>query len=534
MRKVLSIIACALFVVVQGCSKFDDDPLWNAVNGIEESRKIEAATSTINTNLLSLNKIVNSIQNNNTVVSVSQIDNGIQVGFSDGIYSTILNTVPEIETPVVSVKSEDETYYWVLGGNSKTAVSSVAPKLRVNSSSKEWEISADNGSSWKGTGVMAKAGTGNSVFKNTDNTSDPEFVIFTLQDNSELKVAKYNDLMPLFEVEESDGLQVIHAGTEKSYKVNARNIAKYMIQKPYGWKVTYDGENLTITAPAEENASAEETGTVSVYATSESGKSMIVNIEVATYELRYLTFEDADTKFTAYTLDYCSKEITKWSDLIDNPQYGGPMLYGGYGACPYYWYDEKNTEIYSELNGGGPFWMGGEVISNYYDADFKDKSYPQQLTVSVVGGAEGKGGHNGSANFAVHNGYSDSDREGRVGFIYFGDGVSRVIDHMYVTNMAYGLNSLAYGDAFNSAATPTTWVKLCAIGYNENEERIGVAEFYLCKDGVAVNEWSRFDLSSLGKVFKVEFNFLASEDQGGSYGVNFPAYFAYDDIAVRF
>ena len=48
-----------------------------------------------------------------------------------------------------------------------------------------------------------------------------------------------------------------------------------------------------------------------------------------------------------------------------------------------------------------------------------------------------------------------------------------------------------------------------------------------------VTEWTKWDLSPLGKVVKVAFNFSASEDQKGSYGMNCPAYFAYDDVAVR-
>jgi hypothetical protein len=39
-------------------------------------------------------------------------------------------------------------------------------------------------------------------------------------------------------------------------------------------------------------------------------------------------------------------------------------------------------------------------------------------------------------------------------------------------------------------------------------------------------------LTSLGKVVKVDFNILGSSDNG--YGFSQPAYFAYDNVAVRF
>lgn len=45
-------------------------------------------------------------------------------------------------------------------------------------------------------------------------------------------------------------------------------------------------------------------------------------------------------------------------------------------------------------------------------------------------------------------------------------------------------------------------------------------------------DWTKWDLSGLGKVLKVTFNVTGSSDNG--YGFSQPAYFAYDDVAVRF
>ena len=45
---------------------------------------------------------------------------------------------------------------------------------------------------------------------------------------------------------------------------------------------------------------------------------------------------------------------------------------------------------------------------------------------------------------------------------------------------------------------------------------------------------AKFDLSGLGKVVKITFNLVGSADLIGDYGLNCPAYFAYDDVAVRF
>ena len=255
--------------------------------------------------------------------------------------------------------------------------------------------------------------------------------------------------------------------------------------------------------------------------------------EGETYTLRTLSFEDSDAKFTGYTL-YGGAEINTWSDLIDDMQYGGSLTYTDYMEDTYYWYDEGNTELFHSFT--TPLSGGGHVVSNYITEDYETLPeghygwYELQMANPI-------GGHNGSANFAVHNGYSDFFNsqiyDASLQTLEFADGVERVIDHMYVMNTCYVLNSLTYGDGFNSAATESTYVKIVAYGYNAAEEETGSVEFALCENGVLVTEWTKWDLSPLGKVAKVAFNFSASEDQIGSYGMNCPAYFAYDDVAVR-
>ena len=96
------------------------------------------------------------------------------------------------------------------------------------------------------------------------------------------------------------------------------------------------------------------------------------------------------------------------------------------------------------------------------------------------------------------------------------------------------MNYLTNGDATTPAATASTWVKVIAYGWDKAGQSTGQAEFYLCKDGKIVTEWTKFDLTPLGKVARVEFNFECSDDLKGQWGMTFPAYFAYDDVAVLF
>jgi hypothetical protein len=296
------------------------------------------------------------------------------------------------------------------------------------------------------------------------------------------------------------------------------------------------------------------------------------------YELRILTFEDSDVKFEPYWLYYVNdgegKEITKWSDLIDKQQYNGPMLYGNNQMdAEYYWYDENNTELYHMFcdNSAYCYWGGGHAISNYWAPGYTDEDrnkhvatyYGQDYLDEWVGkpGADGALGwflmqlmvpiapHSGK-NFVVHYGYKDF-------FTYidnlpelsFYDGEARVIDHMYVTNTNYTLNQLyngvksEEGNNFGgnwSGLTEDAWLKIVASGYDSEDadpaydEPTSEVEFYLVKGFNVVEDWQKWDLSGLGPVVKVRFNFLYSEEMGGRYGFTIPGYFAYDDVAVRF
>ena len=263
------------------------------------------------------------------------------------------------------------------------------------------------------------------------------------------------------------------------------------------------------------------------------------------YELRVLTFEDADYKGGTNFANG-----NDWSSLIDDPQYGGKLLYGSGGAGvdsadeAYQWTDTNNTwlhNILSEGYGSWCYWSGGHAISNYNTGDIEDYGgFKAQLTVykkGVSGLSRTGGGHNGSNNFAVHYGYADNSGYGlsadALPALTFADGAERVIDHMYVTNTTYALNCYIDGNGLTAKIGPDDWVKLVATGYDTKGAKTGETDIYLCNgpDNI-IMDWTKWDLSSLGKVSKVTFNVTGSSDNG--YGFSQPAYFAYDDVAVRF
>lgn len=241
-------------------------------------------------------------------------------------------------------------------------------------------------------------------------------------------------------------------------------------------------------------------------------------------EVRVLTFEDADYKGG----ENLAGE-RNWSSLID-AEYNGPLLYPAEQTL-YRWSDENNTFLASMLPnnyGDYQYWGGGEALSNYVLEAFGTATYQNQLSVAYRHPETGFGGHNGSRNFCIHNGFVNNDTPSS---LYFSDGKARVIDHLWVINTAYVLKSTLEGDGFNPAFGENDFLKIVATGHTADGQT-RQAEFMLIQGTSAVMEWTRWELAGLGEIVKLEFDMQGS--QNSEYGLNTPAYFAYDDIAVLF
>ncbi len=551
MKKLLSIFALAGVLFSLTSCEYDDADLWDAVNGIKDRvETLEKASAQMNADIKSLQMIVEALQNKVTITEVVSTENGYKISFSDGTEATIANGADGVSAPEISVRKDaDGLYYWTIGGQWLTVdgqkvrasaldgKNATAPEVRINAQTGEWEISADGGATWQSTGVSAKGEAGDSLFANVD-TTNPDYVEFTLSDGTLFRVPRCDSATPIFAVENADGVQVIKCGESREYYVTTGNMASCSINKPDGWRASFADGKLTIAAPVKENTFAEQEGSVDITVISQAGISMMVRVQVATFERKVLTFEDADAKFTKYTLDYCSREIAKWSDLIDDKQYGGLMLYGEEGMgmdTPYYWYDQGNTELkhvmpFSPMWGCYCFFGGGHAVSNYAGTNLSEGDFNHQLMVY------GAGGHNGSAHFAIHYGYWDNSgytSEEGLPVLEFGDGKERIVESMWIMNTVYAMNCYVEGNGLTAKIGPDDWVKLVATGYNAAGEKVSETSFYTCNgpDNI-VRDWTKWDLSILGKVARIRFDVKGSSDNG--YGFSQPAYFAYDDVTVRF
>ena len=552
MKKFFYCALLALATVFTGC--YDDDDLWNRIDDLTgRVETIEEMLQGLNTEITDIKTVVSALSKGAVITAVEETPQGYRLTFSDGKVIELhhgINGIDGENAPVIGVKEDvDGIYYWTITVNGVTEwlLDSNGNKLRVTGKDGQdgqdgvtpvigvdaegyWTIDTGNGPERivdaNGHYVRAIGISGDSFFTNVVVGEDE--VIFYLASGETFSVYRVDNFGIMIDTTDVEVAQ----GTTKEFAMTLTKVSTVFVASvSEGWDAVVKGDVLYVTAPSEiddENI----VGEINIIAANKRGDCRAFTLEcVAVSAMRILTFEDADARFTPYTLDYAGVTVEKWSDLIDSSQYNGPLTYD-FGGGTYYWYDEGNTELFHSFV--TPYWGGGHAISNYVIENYETLPegywgwYELQFSNPI-------GGHNGSSNFAVHNGYKDFYNsqiyDAELQGFEFADGVARVVDHMYVTNINYVLNSLTYGDGFNTPATESTYLKVIAYGFN-GEESTGQAEIYLCKDGRLITTWEKFDLSSLGKVTKIVFNFEASEDQSGQYGLNSPAYFAYDDVAV--
>lgn len=217
-----------------------------------------------------------------------------------------------------------------------------------------------------------------------------------------------------------------------------------------------------------------------------------------------------------------------WSKLIDSKQYNGSLLYGD-KAKEYSWTDET-TQLSGGLtlawDGKYGFAEGGTAISNYIDSNIEEHAtYEYQLAVPET---------NGSQNFAVV--YCDA-------YIHFPDGQKHIIKSMDISPTTYQLGVSKFGNESASALTESgSYLTLVVSAYEMLPDEQGVLvattvgqplTIDLAKDGQFMETWTKTDFSALGEVYGLKFTMTGS-DVSEWGGINTPAYFAFDNVVVKF
>lgn len=226
MKKWAYAIALLSAVTLSSCSQYDDTLLQNRVGTLEaDVKNLKELCSQMNTNISAMQSIVNAIQNNDYVTGVAPVmKNGVEIGytilFSKSNSITIYHGTDGRDgtdgkdgkdgrdgidgtngyTPVIGVqKDSDGVYYWTLDGKWLTDISGNKIKA-VGTDGKDGKDGLNGGADGKdgenGTdgkdgkdGVDGKDGIngGDSFFKSVD-TTNKDYIVFTLSDGSQLKL----------------------------------------------------------------------------------------------------------------------------------------------------------------------------------------------------------------------------------------------------------------------------------------------------------------------------------------------------------
>lgn len=317
--------ALALTTVFVSCSdEFDDSKINNRLDTLEE--RVAKLETEITTQISSLTALING----KTTVSSWTLDAETQtykIILSDG--STLSVAQAETSTmPKISVAQDaDGAYYWTLDGEPMLNASGenlyvdpkTAPSLRVNPGTGEWEISADGGATYLSTGI--KAGDNASLITKVDD--DATYVYFTLSDGTKLRVSKTVD----FRIAMLCSKQYFAAAQTKAVKLDLSGVKKMAVySKPEGWKASIVNEELSIKAPAANNASAELKGSIIVQAWFNDGTSDISEVAVEVGEAPHEITVNMDMSIAISTSDAVLNKdnwygmaygVTKYSDFSE-------------------------------------------------------------------------------------------------------------------------------------------------------------------------------------------------------------------------
>lgn len=217
--KLKSLFLWSLMIIGAVSCKYDDGELWNKVNDLDDRlTNIESQLTQMNTDITSMGLIVNALEGNVYVTSVTETENGYTIKFSDGKTASITNGADGAagkDAPVIGFdKDTDGKYYWTQtidgqqnwltdeNGNKipVTGNDAVTPQLKVSTTG-YWMISYDNGLTFaevldengnpvKAVGEDGQDGSDGSAGTNGDSwfdnvTYDPSTGILTLIINGE-------------------------------------------------------------------------------------------------------------------------------------------------------------------------------------------------------------------------------------------------------------------------------------------------------------------------------------------------------------
>ena len=330
------LIVGSSLAVIPSC--YDDNDIKSSINNLDDRvTELEKAVTSMQSEIASIKQITSVLEENALVSSVIEDEEGnVLVVFSNDTQTLIQNlkSMSDSEAlskaPVLALIEEDGKHYWGVNSNNgavalldadgnKMPVSGKSPMVRINSKTKEWEVSTNEGVLWGGTGVYAD--DDNALISSID--QDDNYVYFNLAGDVQIKIAKETE-MSLTIV---SGPQFLNYDQSVVLPLRMKGVYKSAISKPDGWRVSITEDGLLVKSPSENNEYAELEGVVALTAVSSNGKSIIaeVNVKVGEAPVKFDVKKDnitasanddqhyflGITKASDFSVDYVKKYLSQ-------------------------------------------------------------------------------------------------------------------------------------------------------------------------------------------------------------------------------
>ena len=252
MKFFLKYLLAASLLTGLAVSCFDESAVMDKIDGLDSRLSaLEQQMQTANANISSLQTIVGAIKNGIVITSITPVEDGYKLVFSDGT-SAIINhgkNGTDGATPVIGVKQDtDGVYYWTLDGNwlldakgnkvrasgedGKPGADAVVPQLKIEKGN--WYLSTDGGATWQDLG-KATGEDGDAWFK--DVKWDDDYVYLTLADGTVLKLRRgAGPILSIAAIPDySDGSVKAGAGLFTiRFKVEPENAARSLLDMEKG------------------------------------------------------------------------------------------------------------------------------------------------------------------------------------------------------------------------------------------------------------------------------------------------------------
>ena len=248
-----------LCVTLAGCKDdFDDSELRKQIADLDgRLTSLEKLCAQMNTNISSMQTIVNALQQNDYITGVTPIteeDNtiGYTITFVKNKPITIYHG--KNGSSLSAKKDADGIYYWELNGswllddeNNRMKVSGVTPQLKIEN--EHWLVSVDGGKTWDDAGTATR----DPLFKEVDNSAE-DFVKFVFADGTEVQVPKkdtfaisFSEPLPL-KISAGETVEITYTLSQGNEKTLVKTVCSN------GWKAVVNKQDntsgtITITAP---------------------------------------------------------------------------------------------------------------------------------------------------------------------------------------------------------------------------------------------------------------------------------------------